>query len=549
MSGKSKQDKEAFGGYLPPRVAVKRRRMRLETASFTGVSMNGQGDSTVAEGKNLSARCYPALATRRSRKAFCYHAGKGTPHGMIHFGDALYVAYGTGLYRTVNGMDVTLVATVSDTDKQFFVFGDRLYIYPDKLYVERDGLSPRPIEIDAGVQEQVEFQKNTITLSPGVTWHGLGFEAGDCLRVLIGDDVNPIPEGYYYIKAVQGRVATVDFSFATLYEGDARCLRVVPTLERYCVSGNRVYGFLGTDVYISREGSATDWYSRDTDGTGPVLMHTAGEMTACIPWQGYVVFFRSDRILKLLGSRSDTFTLQDSGGVGLPKRLTETLCEVNGELYYHGESGVYRYRGQSSELVCATGETVVTGGCGGSDGLSYFLSIQRQDEDSRLYVYSPHRGIWSVEDGVSAAFMRQSGGFVRIQAADGYVWISASDGRMGAGHIDERMVYGELSASATLHTDHAPNPEGFRLTAIYLRATGSMGGSLSVLASYGDGRMSVDTQPGEGEILGVFAGGIRDRLLRVPVIPRLCDSMSLTLLMKGEWIIHSVMREYEEIEV
>ena len=546
MIGKKRSVTDTACELLPERLPCARRLMRLETALFSGLlSMGGKGEGALAEGQNLSGRWYPSLATRKPRRGFCYVPGGGTPHGMIYFGDALYVAYGTGLYRATDG-EVRLIATVTDTDKQFFVFGNRLYMYPDKLYMEKGSAMPRSIEIDTGVLNQLEFQRNAITLPQGMTWKALGFEAGDCLQILIGDDANLVPEGYYHIKAVQGRVATVEFTFSTLYTGAARCLRVVPTLERYCVSGNRVYGILGENVYVSREGSAMDWYSRDADGTGPAILHTGTEepFTACIPWQGYVAFFKPHGVYKLLGTRADTFSLQESGGAGLPLRLRETLCEVNGELYYHGENGVYRYRGQDSELVCGTGETEVTGGCGGSDGRAYFLTLRRADS-VRTYVYAPDLGIWYVEDGMSAFFMAQRQGFLWAQAGDGYVWMCASDGRVGSGRIDERMAYGEVASSVTLRTDHAPSPEGFRLVAVYIRATASAGGEMSVWASYGDGHTNRDAQPGAGILLGEFTGAMTDRLLRIPVFAPASDSVSLTLRMKGEWVLHSVVREYE----
>ena len=415
--------------------------------------------------------------------------------------------------------------------------------------MERDGAAPRPIEIDTGVLEKVEFRLNTITLPVGMSWSAMGFEAGDCLRVLNADDTEPAPEGYYLLKTVRGREATVAASFSS-YASNARFLRTVPLLERYCVSGNRVYGFAGRDVYVSREGSATDWYSRDSDGTGPALLHTGteGNFTACTPWQGYVIFFKSDEICKLMGARSDTFSLQDSGGVGIPAHLADTLCEVNGDLYYHGEGGVYRYRGQDSERLYATGEDVVTGGYGGTDGIAYYLSLERGGKDARLYVYSPELRLRYAEAGSQIAFMGHWKGCVWMQASDGYLLISASDRPVGEGIGDERLVYGELTASVTSETDHAPDPAGFRLAAVYIRATAPLGGSLTVKASYGVGRTGTDVQPEGGEVLGTFAGGMEDRLLRLPVRGPLCDSVSLTLLMRGEWVIHSIMREYERLD-
>ena len=49
----------------------------------------------------------------------------------------------------------------------------------------------------------------------------------------------------------------------------------------------------------------------------------------------------------------------------------------------------------------------------------------------------------------------------------------------------------------------------------------------------------------EEVLLGEFDGGMTDRLLRVPLLPRPCDGSVLRLEMAGDWVIHAVMRTYE----
>ena len=68
---------------------------------------------------------------------------------------------------------------------------------------------------------------------------------------------------------------------------------------------------------------------------------------------------------------------------------------------------------------------------------------------------------------------------------------------------------------------------------------------MEVLADYADGRAGKDADGTAPVVLGRFAGRMTDRLLRIPLFPRLCDGMRLQLRMKGGWVIHEIMRQYE----
>ena len=534
--------------YLTRRLPADLRRERVTVLALGG------GDSLVdlevREGVNLSPRRSPALATRRPRGMVMTAVGSGTPHGMAVFGGDLYFVRGTTLY-CMNSEAVLAVGTVSDTDKRFFVFGDRLYIYPDKLYVETGGTALKTMELDSGVVSKATFKGSTVTLPEGMSWTALGFGVGDCLRVVNADDDMPAPEGYYRILLIKGRVATVPGTFPATYESDAYFRRVVPDLDRVCVNGNRVYGVSGKNIYISAAGSALDFYSTGAiDGSDAVTLRldTEGDITACVAWQGYVVFFKADRVCKLLGARSDSMTLQDRPAVGLTARLADTLCEVGGDLYYLAESGVYRYRGQEPERISPVGEAGVRGGLGGTDGDAYFLAVKRKGNLWRLYCYLPEVGKWYAEDGLQPVSMICRGRFLFIQDADGYLWQTSSDGRDTACVYDERQRFGELRASAVLPPDYGLQPEGCRLVGVSVRATSEAEDAeptLEVFAEYADGRAGKDADGSREVSLGVFAGKMTDRLLKFPVTPRLCDGVKLRLSMVGDWVIHAVTREYE----
>ena len=534
---------------LTRRLPASLRREVVTVSAFRGGKSLAEAD----RGYNLSPRQAPALASRRPRGVLMTAVGSGTPHGMAVFDGNLFFVRGTTLY-CMDPEAVLAVGTVSDTHKRFFVFGDRLYLFPDKLYVAAGETALHPMELDTGILDKSTFRGDTVTLPAGYAWSSLGFAAGDCLRVVNADNDIPAPEGNYRITRVNGRVATLLGSFPTTYESKARFRRVVPDLERVCVNGDRVYGFAGKDIYVSAAGSALDFYSRGaSDGSDPATLHlgSEGDVTACVAWQGYVVFFKADRICKLLGTRADSFTLQDRPAVGITARLADTLCEVGGDLYYLAEGGVYRYGGQEPVCISAAGDAGVRGGVGGTDGMAYYLAVKRVGNVWRQYVYLPERGEWFAEDDLEPAFMILRDGFLCIQGADGYLWQTSSDGRETYCAYDERRLSGAVSASAVLLPDYGLQPDGGRLLRVAIRATARAGNhdegepSLEVFADYADGSASLDADGSREVSLGRFTGAMSDRLLRIPVPPRLCDGVRLRLAMKGDWTVHAVMREYE----
>ena len=526
---------------------------RLKRAKICRDRFEGEASLTdCGEGSNLSPRRLPRAAVRAPRGLLSEAVGSGTPHGMAVFNGDLYVARGQELYRVRDGA-WTRIGAVSDTDKRFFVFGERLYVYPDKVYLDAGGTELLPMELDSGVlTEKTTFKGSTVTLPGGKTWKSLGFAPGDCLRVENGDDDMPAPEGYYRILTLVGRMATVAESFPATYESRARFRRVVPDLERVCVSGDRVYGTNGQEVYVSAAGSALDFYSRGTgDGSGAALrLSSDGDITACAVGQGSVIFFKQDSICKLLGSRADNFTLQERPGVGVPAELADSLCEVAGDLYYAARGGVYRYRGQESERISPLGDAAVQDAVGGTDGAAYYLSLCRAGA-WRQFCYLPGEGRWFPEDTMAPAAMIRYKGFLCIQDGSGALWLTSADGRdTGCGAVEE-MVCGEL----ILPPDYELQPEGCRPVEVAVRADCHGGGVLEIFAEFADGS-SADGTAADGSagkdtagrstvLLGRAEGAMVDRLLRFPVTPRHCDGVRISLRMTGDWTIHAVTRVYE----
>lgn len=545
--GKSSKQDMPLGDGLPTRMYGSSKSICLHLGKDWGLDSPFGGGKTLTEGVNLSPRKGNAPASRPLRRGFVQGYGSGTPHGMIMYNGSLVFARGDNLYSTTNGSAVRLLAKVSDTPKSFVIFGERLYVYPDKLCVSRNGVV-KPLDLDTGVIQNVEFAENTIRLPEGISWETYGFEVGDCLMVENANTITSIPEGNYHIRKIQEDVATLSQSFPVACTGAARFLRKLPDLTAACVCGDRVYGIAGKKIYISAAGSATDFYSDPAvdGGHAAILSGDAhGDFTALSPWQGYVVFFKSDRICRLLGSRADSFTIQDRQGVGVPAGLSRTLCEVGDALYYAASGGVWRYRGQEPEHICSFGGNTATSGCGGTDGRAYYLSVTAGGKDT-LCLYLPEEGNWYPEDGMKVDAMLCHDGLLWMQGDTGIVWTSASDGRtLGYGILEEEQT-GPVVASMTLATDRTEDPGLMRPTTVWVRATGKEG-RLRIYASYTDGAAGMDAA-GREVLLASFDGPMTDRMLTVPLMEGLWDGVTIRLEMTGEWVIHDVIRRYEVVQ-
>lgn len=541
-----KQDMPICDG-LPTRMYGNPKSVYMHMGKDWGLDAPFGGGKTLVDGTNLSPRRGSMPASRLPRRGYVQGYGSGTPHGMVFFDGMLIFARGSTIYATTDGSTVFVLTQASDTYKSFVIFGDRLYIYPDKLYMEKDSM-PKSLDLYTGAIRNVTFRDNTINLPVGSSWADYGFEAGDSVKVENNDSSSSAPEGYYHIRKIQGGVATLSQGFAEACTGTVRFRREVPDLTACCVCGDRVYGIAGNKIHVSAAGSATDFYSDPTvngNHAATLTSDAEGDFTALSPWQGYVICFKSDRICKLLGSRADSFTLQDRQGVGVPAVMSNTLCEVGDALYYASLGGVWRYRGQEPEWICSFGGATAKNGCGGTDGRAYYLSVYAGGKE-RLCLYLPEEGKWYPEDNMRVCSMFCHDGLLWMQSKTGLVWTSASDGRsLGLG-IFEEEVSGPVRSSMTLSTDRTEDPARIRPMAVWVRATGQEG-VLKVYASYADGAAGVDAT-GEEILLGEFSAPMSDRLLMIPILAGLCDAATIRLETTGEWVIHDVIRRYEVVQ-
>jgi hypothetical protein len=539
--------------YLPHTLCRTPKRQTRTDRAFGGLARYAHPDRlTVVDMQNMSDAAYPALTTRHPRS--CCREGDGTfgsAHGMTVFRGKIYHVKKSTLFELIPGGEERELCQVSETQKMFVPFGDRLLILPDKLCYRPDTGEIICMEINTGVIPGARFQYEGAYLPEGMAWVDLGFQNGDAIIAEEMDGDNVIAADTYRIHSLLGRQGVFEGCPKTTRNGSFRFRRHIPDATAWCTlpDGKRLAACEGEYVYLCEENNPFNWYcpSANMPEAGASVLRVAadGDFTACAVWQRQAIFFKENAVCRLTGYDVATFALTERSGVpGVPHTMKNTLYECDGALYYCSHAGVFRYDGVRPEFVSALPHELTDMGrlCGGSDLLHYHLVVREGNYDVWHFVYTPVHDAWHLENSHDMVSMAYYGGFLYMQDGYGYIWASSPMGRSHAGSRPEREIRGQMSARVTFLAEHASDPHGLRLHALALRAT----------SEDSDGEMTVRVQfdHGDGKFIktidvATFSGWMHDRLLHIPIPAVRCRGYRILLFMRGCWTIHAVTREIE----
>ncbi len=554
---------------LPATLPAAARRERVRISAFGGLDMGKGTGWGISEMYNLSPRRAPALSTRPARELLLPSPAEGDPHGMALLGDDLYFARGTRLFRIPQVMNfasapaVAEVGALSDTDKSMAVFGDCLLIYPDKVYVSADDRQLHPMELDTGIIGGLSFEGTGISMPTGRLWETAGFREGDAVYVKDFSGDTSDPSGKYLIQKIVGSTAYVNAVFPEEIQGSARLLRRVPDLQAVTVCGNRLYGYAGRYIYIGEEGTPFAWQSKKGDRERFLTLagNTDGPFTACASCGDEAVFFKQGSVSRVIGISAGAPILSEIHAVGIPSAFSHTLCEMNGDLCYHGFDGVYRYsqtkrRPERIARICHG--TPLTGHAVAYDE-GYCVSITGESADGEVFaarcLYTSDTQAWYTEDDTAMTDGVSLDGYLCSVDPAGNFWLSRTDGRRAGCAADANREKTPLSSFVSFLPDYACQPQTYRPANLYLRLTSAGAGALSVLCSFADGHANLDAEVPlarqnrqEKENIREIAcvsGKMTDRLVRIPLPPRRCNYVAFALEMVGDWVVHEMIFEYD----
>lgn len=303
--------------------------------------------------------------------------------------------------------------------------------------------------------------------------------------------------------------------------------RKVPNLSVVCENDNRLWGAEGNTIYASALGDPTNFFTYDgldTDSYA-VAVASEGEFTGCCGFGNSVLFWKEDRLLKVLGDYPSQYTMYEYQVPGVKRGSEGSLWNINETLYYHSREGVYRYNGGSPELISENfGLRRFQNAAAGAEGDRYYISMQDVNSQAwGLWVYDVQRGLWLQEDesqGVDFAyndgklyFINGEGSVVCVNpdmSEEAIAW-SATTTRMDETHHGQKC-YSRLKVRADI-------PEGAWLQV----------------------EVSCDGKPFQQVYIDHDA---RARVREIPIQPRGCDYFRVRLSGEGPVIIRGMVREY-----
>ena len=517
---------------------------KSQQVKFGGLNHNlGAGDGELWDMRNLTGDCYPLLAVRAPRRL--YRALEGVPGGMFAWEGLAWVD-GTGFF-----FSGARKGTVTEGKKQFAALGAYIVIWPDKAWYNtmtdefgslEAAWSGESLTFTNGTLYEEDAEANCIQAA-GVSWEDY-FRVGDAVTI---DGCTKHPENnktpvireidgdklyfYEYIFTLDGDGRDTPYTET----GSLTVKRTVPDILYLCENENRLWGCDKTTIYASKLGDIFNWNVFDGLDTDSYSVDTgsAGGFTACVSYLGYPVFFKEEHIYKVYGDKPSSYQVMGSATLGVEEGSAGSLAIAGETLFYLSRAGVMAYAGGIPQPVGdAFGLERYRCAAGGSDGLKYYISMQKEDGTWTLCTYDTRHGLWYTEDETCATHFAVSGGNLYFLNDRGEIWI--------AGNIREAPEEAEEEEPVSWwaefgdFTEDDPNKKG--VSKLQLRLELDEGATAEVYLQF-------DTDGAWMKVGGTLEAGVK-RSCYLPIIPRRGDHYRLKLAGTGGCRIYSLVREY-----
>ena len=258
-------------------------------------------------------------------------------------------------------------------------------------------------------------------------------------------------------------------------------------------------------------------------------MGAYGKWTGCIAYNGRVLFFKEDKIIRVSGTKPANFQTAEISDIGLQVGCEKSMQIIDGVLYYKSRDGIYAYDGSlptriSDKLGDAQrAKTAVAGSIYGK----YYVSL-----DGVLYVYDTRTGLWHKEDVQNIRyFTRYNGALYAAVEQDIVCLVGETDAIFEAAEPEGAFAWSCESGDLGLES---PYQKYYKR--VLIRASGDA-----------DADMTVSVIPDGGEpIASDFTfDGLGTAVFSV-VTPR-CDHMRVRINGHGAVRVYSISYETETV--
>lgn len=372
---------------------------------------------------------------------------------------------------------------------------------------------------------------NTLIILKSVGDAFLRFKAGDTVTISGCGEALEDNNTTFTIDRIVGNTiyAAADIFTAGTETQVVTISRTVPQLDYICEANNRVFGCSNSDntVYVSALGDPTNMftYERVATDSFTCAVGSPGAFTGCAKYSSSVLFFKEDKIHKMLGTYPGDFALYTYEVEGVQAGSDRSLTVINEMLYYKGKHGIYAYSGGVPNLISACfGERIFYEAIGGTDGINYLVAMKDGEDSGYLFSFHTEKGLWTLEErDLLAVDMIRQGLDLYILCADGTLYAEGkgTDLSDSEWHVQFTPLYETIQGKKTY-------------SRLLLRAELPCG-SYMIVDMRTDGGRWVEL----GKITGKSEAVIP---IRIPV--NRCDKFEVRLSGKGEFVLREMMREF-----
>lgn len=562
--------------FLPRLMAT--RRVKRSVNAFGGYRHDSRaGAEQFYDMENLCADRFPLLSTRKKRALL---TSLTKPNGLSAINEKLLYADGTTLYY-----DNASVGSVSDTKKQFVQMGAYVLIWPDKLRFDPQARTLSPLGARFTSSGEVSFsmcnyqaedyaiytadQMPPENPSGGALWldtaqtpnvlkrfsslSGMWVSIsaayikiahagiGTDFREYDGVTISGVQLGALNTSAVVYAAAedhlliagTLDAAFTQ--SAQVTISREIPDFDLICEKDNRLWGCSSArhEIACSKLGDAGNWSCTMGISTDSYTLSVGGggDFTACCAYGGNVLFFKDDRLMKLMGTRPENFQLITTLCQGVEKGSEKSVALLGGALLYHARTGACAYSGALPEAIGAELGTKLSCAVGGAIGDKYYLSAKDESGNAQLFVYDTRVSLWHREDASCACDFAYAQGKGYMLTEEGALYRLEAGNAEGAETLEAKLPW-------FFETGELIDGGYARPQKLVLRLFSQTGGAIRLRLSY-DGGSFEDM------------GAVQVRRKQPAVLPlrlRRCDSLKLRVQGEGELVLHGFSFVNEESE-
>ncbi|MBR7147029.1 MAG: hypothetical protein IKD11_04835, partial [Oscillospiraceae bacterium] len=252
-----------------------------------------------------------------------------------------------------------------------------------------------------------------------------------------------------------------------------------------------------------------------------------GKFTGCTRLGSSVLFWKEDKLHKLLGEYASEYTLYSYDIDGVQEGSHKSQQVIGEVLYYLGTQGVYAYTGGLPELISDNfGQRRYKNGVAGHDADSYYLSVDDEQGKSHLFVYETHAGLWLREDGTRVKDFARAGRELYM---------------LDNGGMIHKLDSGKEDAGVEWMAQFTPFYETMQGRKVYSK--------LLIRAEIPAGayiKPEVRFDGGDWKSLGAVTGGkdAKNDTVSIPIPISRCDKFELRLRGKGAVTVLGMVREF-----